>query len=247
MSYLLYCILNGRCGPARPSIKGVRGQAVWILECGDVCAAVSQTSPLPDGQYDPATPPQLEDLLDYAKAVEALGRRETMVPMRYGCGFQSVGELRTWMRRCEKHLRATLYRLDGCVEMGVRALLLETSPSTPLASRATTGAVKSGAEYLTARKAELALTQRSERVAQLVRDAMAGCFRECIAEAGFAHTRPMASIYFLVERSRLGAFRQAFSSLNVADAALMLSGPWPPYNFVCGPAGDDLDLTQALR
>ncbi len=247
MSHLLYCILNGRRGPARPSIRGVRGQAIWILECGEVCAALSETSPSPDDRHDPATPPKLEDLLAYAKAIEALSRGETVVPMRYGCRFETVGEARTWMRRGEKHLRAMLHRLHGCVEMGVRALLLETGPPGSLARRAAVGPFKSGAEYLATRKAELALTQRCERAAQLVREAMAGCFRECVADAGCGHARPMASMYFLVERTRLGAFRAAFSRIALADAALMLSGPWPPYNFVCEPAGDDLDLTQALR
>ncbi len=248
MSYLLYCVLNDHRGPARPSIRGVRGQAVWILGCGDLCAALSEASPFQHDDRDPAGAAKLEDLLAYAKAVEVLSRRETVVPMRYGCRFQSVGEVRTWMKRGTAHLRALLDRLDGCVEMGVRALLLETTPPTPLARRATTGAVKSGAEYLAERKAELALTQRSERVAELVREAAAGYFRECIAEAGFAHAHPMASIYFLVERTRLGAFREAFRRLNVGDAELMLSGPWPPYNFVCGvAAGNELDLTQALR
>lgn len=246
MSYLLYCILNGRRGAARPSLSGVRNQAVWTLECGDLCAAVSDDAPFSDGRRDPASSPKLEDLLAYAKVVEAFNRRETVVPMRYGCRLRGVAEVRAWVRSSEAHLGALMRRLNGCVEIGVRALLLETAPPVPLAH----GAALSGAAYLAARRAELALARHGDRVAQLVRDSMAGRFRECFTQVGCSGQPPMVSLYFLVERSRLSAFREAFGHIAPTDAALMLSGPWPPYNFVCGaPAavGDELAQMPALR
>ena len=41
------------------------------------------------------------------------------------------------------------------------------------------------------------------------------------------------SLYFLIPRESIDAFRQAFRQLSKTDSArLLLSGPWPPYNFV---------------
>jgi hypothetical protein len=244
VSYLLYCILNSRRGPARPSIRGVREQAVWVLECGDLCAAVSEDTS-PDSPRGSSSPRQFDDLLAYAKVVEAFNRRETVVPMRYGCRFKGVAQVRAWVRSNAAHLCTLMRRVDGCVEMGVRALLLEAAPP---ASSLVRNTAPSGVAYLAARRAELMLARHGDRVAQLVRDAMAGCLRECFEEMGRADRRSIVSLYFLVERRRLGAFREAFGRIASADASLMLSGPWPPYNFVCGAAtGDELALRRALR
>ncbi|HEV3112482.1 MAG TPA: GvpL/GvpF family gas vesicle protein [Candidatus Binataceae bacterium] len=80
MSYLLYCILNGHRGPARPTLRGVREQTVWVLDCDDLCAAVSQGAESSPAGHDPNSAPQLDDLLAYAKVVEAFHRRESVVP-----------------------------------------------------------------------------------------------------------------------------------------------------------------------
>ena len=47
------------------------------------------------------------------------------------------------------------------------------------------------------------------------------------ADQGFS------SLYFLVKRGAVESFRQAFRRIERAESArLLLSGPWPPYNFV---------------
>ena len=44
---------------------------------------------------------------------------------------------------------------------------------------------------------------------------------------------PMLSLYFLVRRKSVESFRQAFRQVVFKDhAKLLLSGPWPPFNFV---------------
>lgn len=241
MSYLLYCLLNGHRGPACPTLKGVREQAVWVLQCEDLCAAVSPAAePSPAGR-DSNHAPQIADLLAYAKVVEAFHRRESVVPMRYGCSFPGPAEVRAWVCSRAAQLRALLRRVDGCVEMGVRALPLETSPPPPSLARAAAAAtaVRPGAAYLSARRLELALAQRCDRIAQMVAERLGGRFRESTAETGYWNRGLMVSLYFLVERRRLHAFRATFSRIASRQASLMLSGPWPPYNFVCGAAAGD--------
>ncbi len=41
------------------------------------------------------------------------------------------------------------------------------------------------------------------------------------------------SLYFLVRRQAVGAFRKVYDQLKSGETTkIMLSGPWPPYNFV---------------
>lgn len=251
MSYLVYCILSGHHGPARPSISGVRDQTVWVLECGGLCAAVSEAGASADSAAieiaNDIGALRLEHLVPYAKVVEAFNRGETVVPVRYGCRFESVIEVRNWICERAGQFHALLARLDGCVEMGVRALLLEAGePSrgvdsglAPVVDASTGVRSSTGAAYLAARRVRFTITERAERTAHIVRNALAGRFRESIAETQGTGTSPMVSLYFLVERGALGGFRAAFGRIGApAGAALMLTGPWPPFNFVCdGAAG----------
>jgi hypothetical protein len=248
MSYLVYCVLNGRRAAARPTLGGVRAQTVWVLKCHDLCAALSDDTAAAEPGSEPKPAPQVDHLLAYVKVVEAFNRVETVVPMRFGCRFRAVSEVRTWLRRNAAQLRALLQRVDGCVEMGVRALLLETRPPASPARAAADGA-RTGSAYLAARRIELAPIQRCDRIAQRLRDALSGRFRECIAEIGGASRPPMASLNFLVERGGLHAFREAFDRIAETEAALMLSGPWPPYNFVCAAltGAEEAPLLEPLR
>jgi hypothetical protein len=79
--------------------------------------------------------------------------------------------------------------------------------------------------------------QQEEAVAEQCRTAFAGLFAQCKTErsarAATAFGGRLLSLYFLVERRNLVAFRQVFRRLEQRDSRkMLLSGPWPPYNFV---------------
>lgn len=251
MSFLIYCVLNGRRGPARPSVRGVRNRPVWVLECGGLCAAVSDAEPSPTGIPD-CSPAQLDELLAYARAVEAFSRGETIVPMRYGCCLGTINEVRAWVAGRGPELRQLLGRLEGCVEMGVRIVPSRASTTPRAAAGAALRAAalaprNAGAAYLAARRNELALDDSIEHAAQDARAGLCALARECVMETAAPGQRPMVSLYFLVEKARLTALRAAFARIAAAaDAAMLLSGPWPPYNFVCGgPASDPIAQVAA--
>ena len=108
-----------------------------------------------------------------------------------------------------------------------------------------------GRAYLAARKVHYAQEEKSnkqvEQVIDRCRAAFGGLFVKCKAEvpsiANFqlsirnpqsAILNPFPSIYFLIPRESIAAFRHAFRRLikSSESASLLLSGPWPPYNFV---------------
>jgi len=108
----------------------------------------------------------------------------------------------------------------------------------------------SGKAYLAARKAHYAqeehITEAQNEIIEQFRAAFAGLFVKCKVEtAAIANyqlsianrqstiNNQLISLYFLVPRKSTGKFREVFRRLSRTESAkLLLSGPWPPYNFV---------------
>ena len=80
-------------------------------------------------------------------------------------------------------------------------------------------------------------TKEYRQAAERCRAQFAGLFVKCTTEAPSPRL-PLLSLYFLVPRPAVTSFRQAFRQLTETESArLLLSGPWPPYNFVTsGPS-----------
>ncbi len=95
--------------------------------------------------------------------------------------------------------------------------------------------------YLTARKAHYAhqdhWTTEYRQAADRCQAQFAGLSVKCKTEAPSARL-PLLSLYFLLPRPAVESFRQAFRQLTETESArLLLSGPWPPYNFVTAGPG----------
>jgi len=106
-----------------------------------------------------------------------------------------------------------------------------------------------GHAYLAARKANYAqeekFNKQVEQVIERCRALFSGLFVKWKTEvpsiANFQFSihdpqsaihNPFPSIYFLIPRESIAAFRRAFRQLSKNETArLLLSGPWPPYNF----------------
>lgn len=95
--------------------------------------------------------------------------------------------------------------------------------------------------YLTARKAHYAhqdrWTEKYRQVSDRCLARLAGMFVKSKLEAP-TPSLPLLSLYFLIPRSTVEPFRLAFRQLTETESArLLLSGPWPPYNFVISRSG----------
>jgi glycosyltransferase involved in cell wall biosynthesis len=102
----------------------------------------------------------------------------------------------------------------------------------------------SGKTYLAARKKHYAqeecTTQTKNAIAAQFRTAFAGLFVKyniettAIANQQSPTNNQLVSLYFLVPGKSIHAFRRVFRNMRrrLENAKLLLSGPWPPYNFV---------------
>lgn len=243
MSCLFYCVCRHRPPEPPGSLLGVGGRPVYQVAHRSLRVALSEIGP---ADLDPNIP----RVRAYERVVLSYHRRGAVVPMRYGCVVEQESQA---IRLLEEHgprYEALLQELDGCVEMGLRVLLpsgpwAAVVPGGPEARREVAGpgpqdpaapTDRLGLTYLTARKAHYASQDRwtteYRQAAKRCRQQFAGLYVKCITEPPSPRL-PLLSLYFLVPRPAVESFRQAFRQLTARESArLLLSGPWPPYNFV---------------
>ena len=75
-------------------------------------------------------------------------------------------------------------------------------------------------------------TQLADRIAGL----LSGCSTEQRRELSSSRQGRLLSLYFLTPKSGAEEFRRMVRTISTPRGVkLLLSGPWPPYNFVCPP------------
>ena len=218
MSRLSYAIARNR--PDLPSPDGTARLALGGL------AIIHGPAP------SDASSPGLATLQGFASTVDALHARETVLPLRFGSLHDTEAGLETVLRAGLDQWRSLLDEVEGCDEMGLRVLLDNPEPTTPVDA----GPTSPGLAYLAVRRAKLAandaLTAEAGRVESRVLLALEGLHRGLVVERPGPGRERLLSLAFLVPRSDLAAFREATRSLIDDGPGRMLStGPWPPYHF----------------
>jgi hypothetical protein len=224
MKHLVYCILRAvRARPGRlPS--GVGGTTVTLVSADALAAAVSRVP-------DAALAANLARATTYASVIAALAAEHTVLPMRYGCVFTSRAQVHEFLRTRRTEFVALLNQLEGCVEMGIRAL--PAARERPAACPAPA----SFASYLAARRRLYARRAAARETDAALNTVLRRAFRRCSirAVAAPAGTNAFTSMAFLIRRTHVAAFRRTFRRLQERyPYRLLLSGPWAPFNFVTG-------------
>lgn len=230
MDCFLYCIMRAPGPPIALDLLGVDGRSVELLTHGGLTAALSRMAPEAD------LPPDLARLRAYEQVVAALQRRRTVIPLRYGCRLADEAQVVRLLAERGPQYGARLRQLDGCVEMGIRLFLLRQGEAGVRPEVYPTVSDHSGWAYLKTRRAHYDHLDRStreyRRLAEECRASLEGLYVEEKSEGPSFH-RPAFSLYFLVRRETVAAFRRACRRINpIPGVKLLLSGPWPPYNFV---------------
>lgn len=243
MSCLSYCICHNPAPELTRPPAGVAGSPIYQVAHRRLSILVSRIGPT-----DLA--PDLPGVQAYARVISSYHRQGTVVPMRYGCVVEQESQFIKLLDEHGSHYEVLLQELEGCVEMGLRVLLASgpwaaVTPGGPEGSKEVVGShppdpalmpERLGLAYLTARKAHYAHQDRwtgeYRQAADRYLAHFAGLFVKSKLEGPSARL-PLLSLFFLVPRPTVKPFRQAFRHLTAIEPArLLLSGPWPPYNFV---------------
>ncbi len=223
MALLLYCIMEDRGDQPLPVLRGVNNEPVFWISGPGLRAAVSA--------YVQDNGVRLAALMAFRDVVEACQGQFTIIPMRFGSVLPDERRVLSHLMDRRKVCEELLGKLRGCVEMGIRV------PDREVASHGMNwsnlpGPGSSGRSFLVSRKACYELSEKiaatRKELADHCRRQFSGLYRDCKVEPS-----PVLSLYFLTPAGLVHAFRQAFERIKAgAGEKLLLSGPWPPYNFV---------------
>jgi len=221
MNYLVHCILRN---PGEPP---ARNRGVAFFSSGDLAAAVTLHS-------SGSAPPDATELLRYERVVSNLHGAGPVIPLRYGCLVEDEAAGMRLLEDGRAGYQALLERLENWVEMGLRVLWDAAEDPRPASMPVTPGAA-----YLAAARRrccrEGELTREEREWAGGVCAVLSDLYCDERREARRAGAGRLVSLYFLVPRQAVRRFRARLRRmLSAQGRGFLLSGPWPPYNFVNG-------------
>jgi hypothetical protein len=224
MGYLVYCILGAPVVSGEP-LTGVAGAALSFVEVPGLAAAASELALVESA-------PPVAELLAYGRVVQELHRRQAVIPMRYGAFVEGLSALQRLLTERTPRYAALLRELEGQVEMGIRVLVPDGGVTLPPGAPPV-----DGGQYLAGRKAYYRMRDENARQHQALLDhyvrAFAGLYGKQRTETAARDGQTVLSLYFLIPRGLIGPFKDVFRRVvETAGARALLSGPWPPYNFV---------------
>ncbi len=218
MKYLLHGIFQQESNGSFPAAE------TCVVAPDGLAAAVSLV-----GDRSPA--PSIASLLQYEKVIEAIHARQAVIPLRYGCLMESESAILRLLENHGQEYRVLLGRLRGNTEMGIR-ILRPARPGAPPDSPSSPGA-----RYLASLRSRYGCTgvfaPEEAQLADRISGRLAGLYTEQQREVSASGRGRLLSLYFLTPKAGVERFRQTVSSICPGGAAkLLVSGPWPPYNFV---------------
>jgi hypothetical protein len=219
MRYLLYGIVREDSAGCPPG--------TCLIPAHGLAAAVSAVEEM-------RAPPSVASLLAYERVVETIHARQAVIPLRYGCVMEHASAVVRLLEDHRQEYGAQLARLLGMTEMGIR-VLWPARASVPPASPPSPGAA-----YLASLRNRYPSTDALDREERQLADRIAGLLSGCSAEqrreVSSSSQRRLLSLYFLTSKTGVERFRsEARKICPPSGAKILLSGPWPPYNFAGSP------------
>jgi hypothetical protein len=209
--------LSRRRGIAQAPLDGVRE--------GELLAVISRHVHAPS---DPA----LDTLWVHERVVERIMLDRAVLPMRFGSKLADEAALRHVLATRQDEFLATLARVRGRVEVGVRAMRPGGAAAAGVDGPSALPArvVTTGREYL---EAKLRNGRLAEHEATALHEPLAKLAVEVNRQPARAPDELLRASY-LIDRPDLARFRGTVERLQRAhpDVAILCTGPWPPYSFV---------------
>ncbi|MBI5251800.1 MAG: GvpL/GvpF family gas vesicle protein, partial [Desulfomonile tiedjei] len=204
------------------------------------CAAVSAIS---QGEI----PKDSSAILAYHGVIESFHNSGGVIPLRFGTIVDQESDVNHLLQNHNERYKRLLEELGDCAEMGLRVIVNSVSAAAEACSETPTIPLPtgsgSGAAHLARLKArhdaQALASARYQATIERYRSPFTGLFVNFKAETSrFALPDAPAnsvflSLHFLISKQSVEPFRKAYVDLKLREnTKMMLSGPWPPYNFV---------------
>ena len=247
LSYV-FCLVRAARRPAvRHIIEGMpAGRDLRAVEASDGLWAIVET--VPESEYGEAALARgLQDLdwvaaraVAHERVIDSFLSASALLPMQLFTLFTSDQRVVEYVGVERARIARILKRVENKVEFGVRM----TWNASALQPRAPKTRVRTGTEFL-ARKRDILDVNRTglaaarKRANVAYRDIgrhAAGSHRRTSLERAAPGSRLLLDAAFLVTTRKSGAFKAAVRhqtrGLRGTGINLVLSGPWPAYNFI---------------
>jgi hypothetical protein len=239
MKLLLYCILfKDQAAVIEGVPDGIESGSPRVIESNGLGAVVSV---VPENTL----PADTSAILAYHRVIEWFHNHCDVIPLRFGAVVDDEAEVERLLDRHGQRYETMLKELAGCAEMGVRIIGATPTPTEPCgySGGSSLNYTGNGARYLAERKARhdtesLAVEHFNNVIAQY-RSRFEGMFINFKSEISKStsvvgrHDSFLVSLYFLVPKESVEEFRNIYAKLKLESAfKILMSGPWPPYNFV---------------
>ena len=249
-AYFIYCVYHSRHQDTPKTLLGINGQPVIQIAYNGLCAAVSET-------ICSESVPDVTQAQAYHAVISSFHKNHTVIPVRYGRPVDGKQQVIGFLKSRSHEYEQLLSYLNGYEEMGIRVLLPDDPPAdegcrkrrpvTPLRNQRSESRHRekpdTGRGFLLDRKAVYeradGFIDADQEIIARAKAEFTGLYAECRSEdlndpAWKSEGRHrLLSLYFLVPHDALQDFRMAFRQLSrIEHAKFLLSGPWPPYNFV---------------
>jgi Gas vesicle synthesis protein GvpL/GvpF len=260
LGWYLYGVVAGDGQPPKLHAPGAavdRAHEVELLVEGPLAGVVSRVSLQ---EFDETTLPERlgdaawleQKIRAHEQVLDRVLDEASVVPCRFCTVYRSEAELRRFLAEREKALQAALDRVQGQVEVGVKAFVDRDRFSTGQATRnekvrtlqTQASAAESGRAYLERRRLDQLIASELERFrsqasreihSRLQAVSVDGLLLGLQAAEVSGRDEMLFHGAYLVG-AREGAFEAALGTLaeDYRDAGVdfELTGPWPPYNFV---------------
>jgi gas vesicle protein GvpL/GvpF len=183
----------------------------------------------------------------HERVVEHVSALGTAIPMKLFTLFSSDARAAAELGRAQARMRAVLRRIAGRQEWGVRVSVDEATARTRARERAaqSTEGLSAGARFLSRKRQE---HKEVRDIVDLGRTAAEEVFEAVARHSDETQRRPpvaaepglrlLLDAAFLVPVKKVAAFRESVRRQAERLAAhgyrVVLTGPWPAYNFVAG-------------
>jgi hypothetical protein len=226
MRYLVHCILRNRLS----AVPDSRQNNVRFVANGGLAAAFTRVE-------NETAAPDTSRLLAYESVISALHASSTVIPLRYGCLVEDESQIGRLLDERRLEYEGLLDRLEDRVEMGLRVLWETRAESQDIPPPATPGAAYL-AEIRKRHDTAMHFNNMDLNSAELawagrLCACLAGLYSEDRREARPTIPGCVVSLYFLVPRAAVPRFRGKLRRVLASEGRrFLVSGPWPPYNFV---------------
>jgi hypothetical protein len=241
-SYATYCIIDSD-REIPDGIVGLYARPAWNVPYRGIGVVTSTlTAPVRD---------VVAGAVEHETVVERLMQTYTVLPMRFPTAFGSREAVLAMMEQHYGDFRENLHRLRDQVEFGVRVIWPDAMLRTDEGGAAATCGSERPAPHHVESSGKLYMQERFRRhkCRNALRDQAAQFGRRLDAALSeFATAKRLRSPttdsfafdgVYLVRKDKGVDFRHAFADAKSSEPGLryLLSGPWPPYNFITAPAG----------